>query len=125
MKKYFLAFTVAALTHSSLRAQNYPMLGFRRTHNEHSVPVWRDQNPPSKTFWQDEHLPGTAPDMARLRDSDRTAQETFGAFLLHSSSEFEFIRNCHDYAFGPYMSCMCSPPPEGDQKECWWMDDPS
>jgi hypothetical protein len=65
-------------------------------------------------------------DAADLLDSEEAAQAAYPeAVLLFSEAEFEFIRNCHDYAWGPYMTCMCSPAPPGDQKECWWMNDPS
>lgn len=42
------------------------------------------------------------------------------AILLVSGKDYQFARNCHDYAFAPFMSCLCST--AGPQKEAWWME---
>ncbi len=47
----------------------------------------------------------------------------FHATVVHSIAEFQFMRNCHDYAWSPYMSSMWDQGTEGDQKECWFMWD--
>jgi hypothetical protein len=44
------------------------------------------------------------------------------AELLVPAVQFIFKRNCHDYAWGPFMSCMCTT--GGEQREAWWMNEP-
>jgi len=84
------------------------------THHNSSIEVRRRSNAPYASY-----------DMMRLAIQERIVQLDYPVTLKHSVTEFRFLRNCHDYAWSPYMSCMCNPGPLGGQKECWEMANPS
>jgi hypothetical protein len=110
MKRITLALCILTLAdYAPVHAQSY----YRYTHNEHPVEVKR--------------IPITG-DKHRLIDDEKDLVKKYGKFgltLKRSIEEFHFDRNCHDYAWAPYMSCMCNPTPPGDQTGCWVMGDPS
>src|SRR5678815_4237606 len=86
-----------------LQAQTYPEVGHRKTHKNSNVKVVRDVNPPSLSTWIGLGMPGEAPDMRALRISERVHALLYKARVVHSVTEFHYIRNCHDYAWKPYM----------------------
>ncbi len=44
--------------------------------------------------------------------------------LCYSSCQFKYMRNCHDFAWAPYMlDTLNSPQYYYDQDEAWWMDE--
>ncbi len=60
-------------------------------------------------------------DLDRLRSQERRLRNRFPeSRLLVSAVDYMYLRNCHDYAWAPFMSCMCI----GPQPEAWWMNDP-
>lgn len=125
MKKVSLIVSLSIVYSSAaLLAQTYPLPGNRTTHKGNNVAVFRDHNPPSLAGWQQAGGIGTPPDLAQMKVEEFNCVWVYHAQIYVSLASYQFIRNCHDYAWSPFMSCMCFPPPDGDQKECWWMLDP-
>jgi hypothetical protein len=70
------------------------------------------------------------------KDAEDAYVATLTGFkVLKSYKAFWWARNCHDFAWGPFMSCLgcdpttatetaADPDHAGQQKEAWWMNDP-
>src|SRR6266498_30685 len=124
MKKVSLLVSLSIVcSGTSLVAQ--VVTGNRLTRTGNNCAVYRTPNPPSAEYWQGTGLPGPPPDLALLRSAEVVEAWLFHAGIEVSVTKFKYIRNCHDYAWSPFMSCMCLPKPDGPQKECWWMNYPS
>lgn len=83
--------------------------GLRSTHKGAYVKVYR-----IKLLWTD------AQKKLVKREEKRMKKAFPEARLIRSATQFNYSRNCHDYAWAGYMSCC----PGGDllpQKEAWWM----
>lgn len=85
------------------------IFGNRPTHNGTPVSVFRK--------------PNAFAGNAKARYYDQKAQKTYTCTLLISSADYQFMRNCHDFAWAPFMMCMCTTTPP--QQEAWWMNNPA
>ena len=106
-----------------VHAQTYPYDDFRETRKTTHVTVFRDHNPRSLESWIRSGQQGPPMDMQLLKMSENIQARICHARVVVSVTEFEFIRNCHDYAWSPYMTTLWQRT-TGNQKECWWMEDP-
>lgn len=107
-----------------LHAQTYPYDDYRETRNTRArVTVFRDHNPPSKELWERSGQEGPPLDLQLLKMAENVHARIYHARVVVSVTQFEFVRNCHDYAWSPYMTTLWQRT-TGNQKECWWMDDP-
>lgn len=88
----------------------------RSTHNYTTVNVTRMPNP-----YYYSGAPTVA--VARALDAEQTFPVLYSLTIIHSITEYIYTRNCFDYAWAPYMSCMCNI--SGPQNEAWWMDVPN
>src|SRR5437867_8578454 len=87
-----ILFTSALLQCTGLRA--YTATGARYTHKGTGVVVKR--------------LAYSADEKSYAATQERLIRQVYPeAELLVSWKDYLFQRNCHDYAFGPFMSCMC------------------
>jgi hypothetical protein len=110
---HYTLFAAAAIACTDLRAQSVQeAVDYRTTRHGTPVEVLRIEN--NFTTNQLKFI-------AQLEKRQKRAYPE--SRLLVSAADFIYRRNCHDYAWGPYMSCMCSYWP-APQTEAWWMNDP-
>lgn len=116
MKTFFLiVFTFSLLNVRKLPAQVLIDIGHRQTEKGSQVEVLRIT---SQYYIPAGGIPTV--DAGRILDMEgKIGKQYPEATLLMSCTKYKYGRNCHDYAWGPYMSCMCSA--AGDQKEAWVM----
>jgi len=109
MKRILFAIGLLAAVTLSTKAADY-----RTTRRNSNVLVTR-QRPP---WW------GNQAAMKALKDfEDQRAGTLKDMVVVKSVLDFQWDRNCHDFAWAPYMSCKCGT--AGGQPEAWWMNDPS
>lgn len=120
-----LVIAMSILACACLRAQTLES-GVRWTENNHSVLIFRKTN----YLYGITHTYGigiTNYKGVHILDAEAQSLIDFPeATLLLSSYQYIYERNCHDYAWGPWMSL----PSEtslgpGVQVQAWWMNNPS
>lgn len=106
---FLIAALVALSVSAALQSRGATIYSTRATENGTPVFVYREPNPHAGSRLE--------------RYFDRRATKTYTAILLVSTYDYQFKRNCHDFAWAPFMMCMCNTAPP--QKEAWWMPNPA